>query len=94
MASAVYYDYGWNGGDLSVDAFSAIGVFLYFELVQQASSATALDVILPNIFLCAAIYLPIHIAFFRGLKDYKLRNVQIFYAFREAGPSKYLKFCS
>ena len=73
--------------------FSAIGVFLYFELVQQASSATALDVILPNIFLCAAIYLPIHIAFFRGLfgKDYKLRNVQIFYAFREAGPSKYLK---
>lgn len=72
--------------------FSAIGVFLYYDLVQAASSERALDVILPTVFAIAAIYLPIHIFYFRGpwTKNGKVRNVQVFRAFREARPLQYL----
>ncbi len=72
--------------------FSSVGVYLYYELVEDASSMLALDTILPVIFLVAAIYLPIHIWYFRSgmTQESKLRNVQIFRAFREADPLKYL----
>lgn len=72
--------------------FSGIGVLLYYELVQQASSQIRLDIILPTVFAGALCYLPIHILFFRGVfGDFpKIRDAQIFRAFREARPIHYL----
>lgn len=73
-------------------AFSAIGVFLYFELVEAASSQLPLDRILPAVFALAACYLPIHILYFRGkiLRGVKLRDLQIFRTFRLAQLQHYL----
>jgi|TARA_B110000977_G_scaffold135337_1_gene172178 hypothetical protein len=72
--------------------FSAIGVGLYYGLVQDASTQIRLDLILPTVFAVAALYLPIHILFFRGYLGIfeKVRQVQIFKAFREASPKHYL----
>ena len=72
--------------------FSGIGVLLYYELVQEASTQVRLDVILPAVFAGALCYLPIHILFFRGVfGDFpKIRDAQIFRAFREARPIHYL----
>ena len=72
--------------------FSSIGVFLYYGLVQEASTQIPLDVILPTVFLVAATYLPFHIWYFRSdvTKNGKLRNVQVLRAFREARPIHYL----
>ena len=72
--------------------FSGIGVLIYYELVQQASSQIRLDLILPTVFALAVCYLPIHILFFRGVfGDFpKIRDAQIFRAFREAKPIHYL----
>ena len=72
--------------------FSSVGVFLYYELVVEASTLLSLDTILPIVFMCAALYLPIHIWYFRSnvTQDSKLRNVQVLRAFREANPVKYL----
>ncbi|MDC0214794.1 hypothetical protein OAL14_08255, partial [Gammaproteobacteria bacterium] len=72
--------------------FSSVGVFLYYELVVEASTLLSLDTILPIVFMCAALYLPIHIWYFRSnvTQHSKLRNVQVFRAFREANPLKYL----
>ena len=71
--------------------FSSIGVYVYYDLVVDASSLLALNSILPSVFLGAAIYLPFHIWYFRSdlTRDSKLRNVQVFRAFREANPAKY-----
>ena len=73
-------------------AFSAIGVFLYFELVEAASSQLPLDSILPGVFALAACYLPIHILYFRGkiLRGLKLKELQIFRTFRLAQLKHYL----
>ena len=59
---------------------------------MEASTLLSLDTILPIVFMCAALYLPIHIWYFRSnvTQDSKLRNVQVFRAFREANPVKYL----
>ena len=72
--------------------FSGIGVLIYYDLVQQASSQISLDLILPTVFALAVCYLPIHILFFRGVfGDFpKIRDAQIFRAFREAKPIHYL----
>ena len=72
--------------------FSGIGVLIYYELVQQASSQIRLDLILPSVFALAVCYLPIHILFFRGVfgNFSKIRDAQIFRAFREAKPIHYL----
>ena len=72
--------------------FSGIGVLIYYELVQEASTAIRLDLILPTIFAGAVCYLPLHILFFRGVfgEFPKIRNAQIFRAFREARPIQYL----
>ena len=72
--------------------FSGIGVLIYYELVQQASSQIRLDLILPTVFALAVCYSPIHILFFRGVfGDFpKIRDAQIFRAFREAKPIHYL----
>ena len=44
--------------------FSGIGVLLYYELVQEASTQVRLDLILPTVFGLAVCYLPLHILFF------------------------------
>jgi hypothetical protein len=72
--------------------FSGIGVLIYYELVQEASSQIRLDLILPTVFAVALCYLPLHILFFQGVFGdvAKIRDAQIFRAFREARPIHYL----
>ena len=72
--------------------FSGIGVLIYYELVQEASTQIRLDLILPAVFAGAVCYLPLHILFFRGVfgEFPKIRDSQIFRAFREARPIQYL----
>lgn len=72
--------------------FSSVGVISGYEVVQAASSRLPLDVILPTVFIVAALYLPLHIAYFRGhlLGGLKWREQPIFKAFREARPIHYL----
>lgn len=71
--------------------FSSVGVLFGYEVVQAASTRLALDVILPSVFIGAAIYLPLHIAYFRGhlLKGFPLRDKPIVHAFRQARPVHY-----
>jgi hypothetical protein len=66
--------------------FSAIGTLLYFELVEAASSVLPLDRILPCVFALAAIYFPVHLAYFSGrlLPRSTIRDKAILRAFRLA----------
>ena len=72
--------------------FSSVGVLLGFELVVEASSILPLDVILPAVFIGAFIYLPLHIAYFRGhvLKKFSIRDRGVFHALRQGKPRHYL----
>ena len=72
--------------------FSAFGVMLNFHLVVEASTLLPLDTILPVIFIAALLYLPLHIAYFRGLllRGSGLRDKQLLVAFRNARPIHYL----
>ena len=72
--------------------FSAGGVALDFGVVVEASSLLPLDVILPAVFGLAFVYLPLHIAYFRGalLKGSELREKSLLVAFRRARPVHYL----
>jgi hypothetical protein len=72
--------------------FSSIGVITGFHVVQAASTLLPLDVILPAVFVVAVIYLPLHIAYFRGhvLQGVKLREQPVVRAFRHARPVHYL----
>ena len=69
--------------------FSGIGVALNFHLVREASSLLPLDAILPAVMGVAAIYLPLHIGYFRSGRG-RLREKPIFAAFRQARPIHYL----
>ena len=69
--------------------FSGVGVALNFHLVQEASTLLPLDVILPTVMAVAALYLPLHIAYFR-LGAGGLRETPILAAFRQARPIHYL----
>lgn len=69
--------------------FSAVGVSLNFDLVQEASTLLPLDVILPSAIAFAALYLPLHIAYFR-LGQGGLRDKPLLAAFRQARPFHYL----
>jgi hypothetical protein len=66
--------------------FSAIGTTIYFDLVEKASTALPLSQILVSVFIVAAIYFPLHLAYFSGslLPKSKLREIQVFRAFRQA----------
>ena len=72
--------------------FSSVGVLLGFALVQEASSVLPLDLILPAVFASAFLYLPIHVAYFRGrvLKKFTLRDRPLFHALRQGTPRHYL----
>ena len=69
--------------------FSAIGVAANFDLVRQASAILPLDIILPLVMAFAAVYLPLHIAYFRTGAG-GLREVPVLRAFRQARPVHYL----
>ena len=72
--------------------FSAVGVLLYNQLVQEASSQLPLNIILPAVFLLALAYIPIHLLYFSGkfAPNSTLRDKQIFSAFNRARPVQYL----
>ena len=72
--------------------FSAIGVVLFFEVVTDASTMLPLDRILPAVFMGAAIYLPLHMAYFGGhlLPSSTLKDKPILSAFRRAKSLHYL----
>lgn len=66
--------------------FSALGTALYFDLVVEASSVLPLNWILVSVFALAAVYFPLHVAYFRGhiLPKSSARDIQILRAFRMA----------
>lgn len=72
--------------------FSSVGVFSGYEVVQAASTRIRLDVILPVVFVAAVVYLPLHIAYFRGylLSGWRLREQPVLLAFRRGRPVHYL----
>ena len=70
-------------------AFSAIGVAANFHLVREASMLLPLDVILPTVMVIAAVYLPLHILYFRTGQG-GLREKPLLTAFRQARPMHYL----
>ena len=72
--------------------FSSVGLIVFFKYVQQASTALPLDFILPAVFIFALLYFPIHLAYFRGriFKGFKLREVSVLHALREAKLQHYL----
>lgn len=72
--------------------FSAIGVFLYLELVREASSQLPLLSILVTAFGVAVIYFPLHLMYFSGaiLRKSKIRDKPLLRAFRRARPIQYL----
>ena len=72
--------------------FSAVGVALYANLVDAASTILPLNKILPAVFTVAALYVPFHLAYFGGriLPNSKLRERRLLRAFRLARPHHYL----
>ena len=72
--------------------FSAIGVALYFDLVQEASVTLPLPHIMLSVFAIAFIYFPLHVAYFNGrlLKSSTLRNTPIFHALKQAEIKHYI----
>ena len=71
--------------------FSGIGVAANYDLVREASTVMPLDVILPAVMAFAAIYLPLHIAYFRTRTGSGgLRDKPLLAAFRQARPIHYL----
>lgn len=71
--------------------FAALGTVLYMDLVRQASTLLPLTTILVSVVVVAALYLPLHIAYFRGviLANVHWRDARIFHAFRQARPYHY-----
>lgn len=63
--------------------FSAIGTAIYYDLVVAASSQLPLNLILPAVFVVAALWFPIHLAFFAGhlFPRARLRDMQILRSF-------------
>jgi|TARA_B110000967_G_scaffold158775_1_gene164222 hypothetical protein len=72
--------------------FSAVGVWLYYDLVVAASSQIALHQILVTVFLVAAGYFPVHLMLFRSdwFAGWRFRDNSLFSAFRQARAFDYL----
>ena len=66
--------------------FSAVGVAIYLELVEAASTRLPLVIILGSIYLLAAAYFPLHLLFFSGriLPTAKVRQTPVLHALRQA----------
>lgn len=72
--------------------FSAVGVAIYFDLVQEAAVSLPLPRIMIGVFLVAAIYFPFHLAYFSGrlLKKSTIRDKPFFHALRQARLKHYV----
>ena len=72
--------------------FSAIGVAIYFELVQEAAVALPLPEIMLSVFALAFLYFPFHLAYFRGyiFKGSSLREKSFLHALRRAEFKHYI----
>jgi hypothetical protein len=72
--------------------FSCIGVLLYLDLVQQASTQLPLATILGTVYVIAAAYFPLHLLYFSGrlLPASKARDAGILYALCRARALDYL----
>jgi len=72
--------------------FSAVGVAIYYDLVQQASTALPMPQILMSVYLVALLYFPLHLLYFTGriFPASTLREKPIFHAFRQARLKHYL----
>jgi len=72
--------------------FSALGVFIYLDLVYRASSQLPLVNILVTVFVIALIYFPLHLMYFSGrlLPALNIRDKPLLRAFRRASPLQYL----
>ncbi|MFT4634085.1 MAG: hypothetical protein ACI8PP_002298 [Candidatus Pseudothioglobus sp.] len=72
--------------------FSAVGVFLYFDLVQQASSVLPLPIILLTVYAAALLYIPLHLLYFKSVifKHSTLRDRPLLHAFRLARVRQYV----
>ena len=73
--------------------FSAVGVLLYYELVQQAAVHLPLPTSMLSVFAVATAYFPLHYLYFRGHigNGFALRERQILVAFRNAVLTDYVK---
>ena len=71
--------------------FSSVGVALNYDLIVRASTLLPLHRVLPALFALAAVYLAIHLLYFRGsiLPGVRLRERRILHAFRQARPWQY-----
>jgi len=72
--------------------FSAIGVFVYYDLVVQASSNLPVLTIMLSVYAVAFCYFPFHILYFKGaiFKNSNLRDKHLFHAFRQAKLKHYV----
>ena len=72
--------------------FSAVGVWLYYDLVVSASSQVALHQILITVFIVAASYFPVHLMLFRSdwFAGWRFRDNSLFSAFRQARALDYV----
>jgi len=72
--------------------FSAIGVALYFDLVQEAAVSLPLPQIMLSVFAIAFLYFPFHVAYFRGhvFKNSTIRDKPIFHALKQAELKHYV----
>ncbi|MBL4680439.1 MAG: hypothetical protein JKY88_06910 [Pseudomonadales bacterium] len=72
--------------------FSAIGVFVYYDLVVQASSNLPVLTIVLSVYAVAFCYFPFHILYFKGaiFKNSNLRDKHLFHAFRQAKLKHYV----
>jgi hypothetical protein len=72
--------------------FSSIGVLLYFDMVQQASSQLPLPQILLTVYAVAAVYFPLHLLYFSGklLPQSRVRDARVLYSLRKARARDYL----
>ena len=72
---------------------SCVGVILYMDLVDAASTQLPLNQILPAIFAVALLYIPIHLMYFSGriFPASTLRDKPLLRAFRKARPLNYVK---
>jgi hypothetical protein len=72
--------------------FSAVGVFLYYDLVLEASSLIPLNQILITVFIVAGLYFPLHLMIFRSrwFANFSLRDRDLLTAFRQARALDYL----
>lgn len=72
--------------------FSAIGIALYFDLIQQTAQTSYLATIMLSVMAGAALYFPLHLLYFSGrlLPGVRLRDLPLLHAFRQARLRQYI----